>query len=163
MDYLPIFLNIENRPCLVIGGGEVAARKVGLLLDAGGEVTVVAPELCEAFRRARKPGKSTTSRPLTTRPAREQCPDHRRHQRSRGQSPGGGAGARAEHPVNVVDDPHDGSFIMPSIIDRSPVVAAVSTGGASRYWRGSSARASNPSSPPATGAWRNSPPAFARR
>lgn len=54
MDYLPIFLKIENRPCLVVGGGEVAARKVGLLLEAGGRVTVVAPELCETLERLRE-------------------------------------------------------------------------------------------------------------
>ncbi len=132
MDYLPIFLNIENRPCLVIGGGEVAARKVGLLLDAGGEVTVVAPELCEALS-ARAEAGEIHHQPTAHDEARLENsaliiaatsdPEANRQ-----------VAARARElniPVNVVDDPHDGSFIMPSIIDRSPVVAAVSTGGAS--------------------------------
>ena len=46
MDFLPIFINIKNRNCLLVGGGEVAARKVALLLRAGAHVTVIAPELC---------------------------------------------------------------------------------------------------------------------
>ncbi|RTL04772.1 MAG: siroheme synthase, partial [Lysobacterales bacterium] len=45
MDFLPLFLRLTGRPALVVGGGEVAARKVALLLDAGAEVRVVAPEL----------------------------------------------------------------------------------------------------------------------
>ena len=45
MDYLPIFFDIREKPCLVVGGGEVAARKCALLLRAGARVTVVAPTL----------------------------------------------------------------------------------------------------------------------
>jgi len=132
MDYLPIFLNIENRPCLVIGGGEVAARKVGLLLDAGGRVTVVAPELCEALRARAEAGEIQHQQSGHDQARLENSaliiaatsdPEANRE-----------VAARARElniPVNVVDDPQDGSFIMPSIIDRSPVVAAVSTGGAS--------------------------------
>jgi len=49
MDYLPIFLDIRDQPCLVVGGGEVAARKAGMLLRAGASVTVQAPGLCAAL------------------------------------------------------------------------------------------------------------------
>ena len=45
MDFLPIFLDIKNRDCVVVGGGEVAARKVAMLLRAGARVTVVSPQL----------------------------------------------------------------------------------------------------------------------
>ena len=46
MDYLPIFLKVRERPCLVVGAGKVAARKVALLLKAGARVTVVSPQCC---------------------------------------------------------------------------------------------------------------------
>ena len=49
MDFLPIFLDIREQPCLVVGGGEAAERKTALLLRAGGRVTVLAPVLCAAF------------------------------------------------------------------------------------------------------------------
>ena len=45
MDYFPLFLDLKGRDCLVIGGGEIAARKIQQLLKAGAKVTVVAPEL----------------------------------------------------------------------------------------------------------------------
>ena len=48
MDFLPIFLDVREQPCLVVGGGEVAARKCALLLRAGARVTVLAPELSAA-------------------------------------------------------------------------------------------------------------------
>ena len=47
MDSLPIFLNIKQRDCLVVGGGQVAARKVALLKKAGSSITVISPELCD--------------------------------------------------------------------------------------------------------------------
>lgn len=50
MDYLPIFINLKQRRCLVVGGGEVAARKVALLLQAGAQVVVVAPELSHSLK-----------------------------------------------------------------------------------------------------------------
>ena len=49
MDYLPIFLDLKGRPCLVVGGGAVAHRKILLLLKAGAEVSVVATKLCASL------------------------------------------------------------------------------------------------------------------
>jgi uroporphyrin-III C-methyltransferase/precorrin-2 dehydrogenase/sirohydrochlorin ferrochelatase len=49
MEYLPIFIRLTEQPVLVVGGGEVAARKIELLLRAGAHVTVVAPELISSL------------------------------------------------------------------------------------------------------------------
>lgn len=45
MDYLPIFMNIKQQPCLIVGGGVVAARKADLFIQSGAQVTVIAPTL----------------------------------------------------------------------------------------------------------------------
>jgi uroporphyrin-III C-methyltransferase/precorrin-2 dehydrogenase/sirohydrochlorin ferrochelatase len=45
MDYLPIFTRIQNQPCVIVGGGAVAARKADLFIKAGANVTVIAPAL----------------------------------------------------------------------------------------------------------------------
>ena len=49
MDFLPIFVNVKGKLCLVVGGGEVARRKAGVLLDAGAKVRLVAPERVDGF------------------------------------------------------------------------------------------------------------------
>ena len=59
MDFFPIFFDIKQKPCLVIGGGEVAARKVSLLLKAQAEVTVVSPELARELSDWHEEGKIT--------------------------------------------------------------------------------------------------------
>lgn len=132
MDYLPIFLNIRGTPCLIVGGGEVAARKLGLLLAADAQVTVVAPEAAAAIVGLAEAGRvrlrqkafeeedtegfqliiaATAVRDLNERIA--------------------AAARRRAIPINVVDCPELCSFIFPSVVDRSPVVIAVSTGGTS--------------------------------
>ncbi len=132
MDFLPISLYIKDRPCLVVGGGEVAARKVDLLLRAGGHVTVVAPELGDALTQLLGQGR-IVHQPQCFRP--EHLGDHvlviaATDQQSINRD----VAARAKQlniPVNVVDQPDLCTFIVPSIIDRSPIVVAVSSGGAS--------------------------------
>lgn len=132
MEFLPVFLDIKGKPCAVIGGGEVAARKVSMLLNAGGKVTVVAPELCPTLKRQSDNGEI---RHVQSRfaPAHLDeaiiviaATDDREINKQVS------AVAKSHRlPVNVVDDPDYCSFIMPSIIDRSPVLIAISTGGSS--------------------------------
>ena len=53
MEHLPIFLSVRDKPCVVVGGGEIATRKVTLLLRAGARVRIVAPELCPNLAKLR--------------------------------------------------------------------------------------------------------------
>ncbi len=132
MDYLPIFIKLAGRRCVVVGGGEVAARKAGLLLEAGAAVTVVAPQCCaaladmvqagrvehraEAFSAAALAGAALAIAATDERAVNVEVSRLAQAQRI---------------PVNVVDDPELCSFILPAIVDRSPVLVAVSSGGAS--------------------------------
>ncbi len=127
MDYLPLFHNLQGRRVLLVGGGEVALRKSRLLADAGAELRVVAPEICpellalageDAHRRGYASGDlqgaclviaATDDEPLNARISSE---------------------AKALGiPVNVVDAPALCSVIFPAIVDRSPLIVAVSSGG----------------------------------
>lgn len=131
MDFLPIFLNLRGRPCLVVGGGDVAARKARLLLEAGAEVTVIAPQLgrimaqlaadAKVTHRAQPFDEHLLDGKIMVLAATDDKAVNRRVYEA--------ASARGI-PVNVTDQPDLCSFILPSVVDRSPVVIAVSTGGA---------------------------------
>jgi uroporphyrin-III C-methyltransferase/precorrin-2 dehydrogenase/sirohydrochlorin ferrochelatase len=132
MEYLPIFLRLQNAPCLVVGGGAVAARKVGLLLKAGARVTVVAPELHPQLA-AWVDDSQIAHRKKAFEPtdlAQQQLAIAATDQAEINSLVSDSA-RRLGLPVNVVDQPALCSFIFPAVIDRSPIVAAVSSGGAS--------------------------------
>jgi len=131
MDYLPIFLDLRGRKGLVVGGGDTAARKASLMLNAGAWVTAVSTEpLAPAFAelsgtdrlihvQAAFDAKHLDGVDVVFAASEDEALDKAVHD-----------AARARHiPVNVVDKPDVCSFIMPSIIDRSPVMVAVSSGG----------------------------------
>jgi uroporphyrin-III C-methyltransferase/precorrin-2 dehydrogenase/sirohydrochlorin ferrochelatase len=132
VDYLPIFYQIKQRPCLVVGGGAVAARKVSLLRKAGADVTVVAPEICDELAALVSSNKINHIGRVYQSEDLDNCAlvIAATSQRDINERISAEANSR-NLPVNVVDNPGMCSFIMPSIIDRSPVQIAVSTGGAS--------------------------------
>lgn len=132
VDYLPIFYQIKQRTCLVVGGGAVAARKVSLLRKAGADVRVVSPQLCDELEQLRATGKIRHQQRVYQSEDLEDCVlvIAATDQADLNERISLEAGSR-KIPVNVVDNPALCSFIMPSIIDRSPVQIAVSTGGAS--------------------------------
>ena len=132
MDFLPLFFKLNGKTCLVIGGGAVAVRKANLLRRAQGNVFVVAEkfsplmktfiqnEACGSRERAFEDSDldnvqlviaATNDSALNARVSKLA------HER--------------QLPVNVVDNPALCSFILPAIVDRSPVVVAVSSGGQS--------------------------------
>ncbi len=132
MDYLPIFLDVQGRRCLVVGGGEVAARKVQLLLRANAAVEVVSPRLGSTMEIFHESGEVQW---IQGEFQPDMVADHvllyaATDQNEVNQQVSDLARER-NIPVNVVDTPDLCTFITPSIIDRSPVVAAISTGGAS--------------------------------
>jgi len=131
MNFLPVFMDIRGQHCLVVGGGETAARKTTLLLQCGAQVTVAAPELVPAFAelkdQERLAHRKTRFEPaLLDDVALVICASGDDDlDRTVSQA------ARDRHlPVNVADRPELCSFVLPAIIDRSPLLVAVSSGGA---------------------------------
>lgn len=130
MDYLPIFCLLDNKPVLLVGGGEVAQRKARLLLDAGAQLTVVAPDLDPELAELAANGTiewldaEFAPAHLTGKWLVVAATDRREVNALVYQSAN-----QARIFANVVDDPKRSSFIMPSIIDRSPLMVAISSGG----------------------------------
>jgi precorrin-2 dehydrogenase/sirohydrochlorin ferrochelatase len=132
MAYLPIFLDVSGRRCVVVGGGNVAARKVASLLEARAEVLVVSPSLVDVLaelardsrivhiKRAYEAGDMVGAALVYA--ATEDAELHRRIYDE----------ARASGiPINVVDVPSLCTFITPAVMTRGSLQIAVSTGGAS--------------------------------
>lgn len=128
----PIFIKLQDCPCLVVGGGDVASRKAQQLLKANARITVIAPKINSTLQSLVRDGQITYLQKNYEQIDIEQmelviaATDDRQlnnliaqHAQSR------------KILINVVDNPDAGSFIMPSVIDRNPVMIAVSTGGAS--------------------------------
>jgi uroporphyrin-III C-methyltransferase / precorrin-2 dehydrogenase / sirohydrochlorin ferrochelatase len=132
MDLLPIFLNIKNRKCVVVGGGEVAFRKATLLLRAGADLHIVAPVLSDELRKlcvdrdctiiTREFEEADINDAILVVAATDDLETNERVSV---------IASKLNTPVNVVDQPDLCSFIMPSIVDRSPIVVAISSGGSS--------------------------------
>ena len=132
MRYFPLFLDLAGKPVLLVGGGEVAARKFALLKDAGATITVVAPALSAELRGELENGafvhlaRGFADADIEGMWLVVAATDDRAVNAA-----AAAAANAARIPCNVVDDRELSSFIMPAIIDRSPVQIAVSTGGTS--------------------------------
>jgi precorrin-2 dehydrogenase/sirohydrochlorin ferrochelatase len=131
MAYIPIFLDVTGRECVVVGGGEVAARKVEWIIEAGAHVTVVSPTLSP-------PMKAIVASGLVTHLARNYqrgdirgcvlvyaaTDDPKLHRELAAEARTLGI------PVNVVDVPELCTFIAPAVVKRGALQIAISTGGA---------------------------------
>ena len=130
MQALPIFLNIQQRHCVVIGGGDVAMRKVSMLLKASAAITLYSPEICHELQDL-----------VNAQKIQYKCTTFEQNQLigaclviaatdDEAVNIAVSMAAKAQNiPVNVVDAPHLCTFTMGSIIDRSPVVIAISSEG----------------------------------
>lgn len=128
--YYPVFLNIKDRLCIVFGGGEVAERKVLMLLRFGAAIRVISPVVTKRLARLEESGKITilkrgynygdiedASLVFAATDNREINNSIKKEADDRG------------IPVNVVDDPELCSFIVPSIVKKGPITIAISTSG----------------------------------
>ena len=89
MDFLPLFCQLQNKPVLIVGGGEVAVRKARLLLDAKAKITINAPHLEPQLMSWAEQGRLTVcAADFHPRAARWQVAGDRRHQPARGQPAG---------------------------------------------------------------------------
>lgn len=148
MRYYPVFLDLKGRPCTVVGGGRVAERKVEALLRAGASVTVISPGFTKKIKKFADGGKDADGGVKTLADGGRVDLLGRRYKR------GDLAGAflavsatgskdvnRAVYEealmlnilVNVVDDPGNCNFIVPSVVDRGGLIIAISTSGKSPY------------------------------
>lgn len=128
MKHLPAFIDLIDRPVLVVGGEAMASRRTAMAQRAGARVTVVAPTLsrdfenCAAFTHvARTFTNDDLKGAVVVYVASEEEPDYETEVAEAAQSHG--------VLVNVADRSDISTFIMPSIVDRSPIVVAISSGG----------------------------------
>jgi precorrin-2 dehydrogenase/sirohydrochlorin ferrochelatase len=130
--YYPVYLDIEGRKCVVVGGGSVAARKSVSLAAAGAKVTVVSPVFCRALEEQAKQGRATLKRNRFQ--AKEldgafvviACTDDRKVNDRVYR-----AAKQREILVNVVDSAPQCDFIVPSVVSRGGLTIAISTSGVS--------------------------------
>jgi len=132
MRYYPVYLDIQNRKCLVVGGGSVGTRKVMTLMDCGASVTVVSPDFTtQLFQLA-----DTRAIKLKKRPYRSSDLDGiflvigatNNEELNRQISEDA---QRLNKLCNIVDRPEACNFILPSFINRGDLIIAVSTSGKS--------------------------------
>lgn len=128
MDFLPLFVEIKDKPVLVVGGAEGVRNKLELVLKAGGAVTLVAKSLHESVEPLLERVKHLREDFNETHLAGVKLVFVCTEDKAVAEKVSRLAQERGL-PVNVVDEPELCSFIMPSIIDRSPLVMAVSSSG----------------------------------
>ena len=129
MKYFPINIDINNKKALVVGGGQIAARKVERLKQCGARITVVSPEFCRDLSRAkgvkrikRRYRKSDIQGARIVISATDSEAANRRVYEH---------ASAANIPVNVVDQPHLCTFTVPAVIERGDLLITISTGGGS--------------------------------
>lgn len=129
MGYFPLFVDLQDKPCLIVGGGTVALRKAEKLLPYGPKLTVVAPEFHPGFETLS--GVTCLLRPFADRDVEGQtlviaATD------DPGQNHAVSTLCRAQSiPVNVVDDKEFCTFLFPCLVRQGDLSVGISTGGAS--------------------------------
>jgi precorrin-2 dehydrogenase/sirohydrochlorin ferrochelatase len=132
MNYYPAYLDLRDRPCLVIGGGVVAERKVLGLLEAGAEVTIISPSLTLKLQDLAASGK------IAHHPKKFDEKDLTNAYLVIAATDSADVNTRAAQAckknyvlVNAVTPPEESTFIVPSIVERGELLISVSTSGTS--------------------------------
>jgi uroporphyrin-III C-methyltransferase/precorrin-2 dehydrogenase/sirohydrochlorin ferrochelatase len=132
MEFLPLFFDLKGRPVLIVGGGEVALRKARLLEKAGAAVDVISPAVKQELQELTI---ATSGKAMVLEYASQNLSNYTlvvaATDNSAVNQQVSKDAKQANVPVNVVDHPELCSFIFPAIVDRSPIIAAVSSGGSS--------------------------------
>ncbi len=131
MQYFPLFTNLEGKRCVVVGGGTVAARKAGLLMKCGANIVIVSPVLCKKLQTYPEGSfdyrkKSFAAEDIERATLVVAATDDALHNEQIA-----ALCKKSGILINVANQPQQGDFIFPSIVDRSPVQIALSTGGKS--------------------------------
>ncbi len=130
--YYPIYLNVCDRKCIVIGGGEVALRKVQILLEYGAEVDVISPELApELIKLAQDNQISTFSREYKDGDLEKAFVVIAATDSDEINRQVAAEARRRSVLINVVDDARYSDFIVPSVLRRGDITITVSTSGKS--------------------------------
>ncbi len=131
MDHLPIFLNVKGQRALVVGNGTLAARKADLLVRAGCDLTIIAPEPSDDL------GRLLQEHPVDHKTGGLSADDLKDCVIAFGASSDAAINqdlhdlaTAAGVPVNISDNPALCDFIMPALVDRSPLLIAIASGGA---------------------------------
>ena len=132
MRYYPVYLDIEGRACLVVGGGQVGTRKVKTLLDCGAQVTVVSPQATDSLADLAEQGRITWKKRsyrasdqagafLVIGATDEEALNQAVHEDAE----------RAGRLCNIADQPQRCNFVLPSIVRQGDLTIAISTAGKS--------------------------------
>lgn len=132
MKYYPVFLDIKGKKCVVVGGGEVAARKAERLLDCGARVLIISPQLISELAEMKEKnvinhiaspysGNLIDGAALVIGATDDDKTNAQISMDARNKA----------IPVNIVDDPQKCDFILPSLIQRGDLAIAIGTGGKS--------------------------------
>lgn len=130
MDYFPLFTKLSDRQCLVVGGGDIALRKVNALLKAGANITVCSPTINESLQ-IKVDAKAITfiEDVFKAEYLNEQWISVAATNDSQVNKYVAECANQQRIFVDVVDNLELSSFIMPAIVDRSPIIVAISSAG----------------------------------
>lgn len=132
MSLLPLFIDIKDKPCLIVGGGKIAARKLKMLCKAEAHITIVAPDICDEIKTlCEKHSISAQQRGFSETDVSNQTLIIAATNDTSLNKHISDLAKQNNILINVADDFKQGDVVLPSVIDRDPIQIAVTTGGAS--------------------------------